>query len=1618
MRPDNPAALAVKFTMLGKDERREMALPAGEHPEERRGVEPLVAQAPPEPGAVDHPPVAGDTVKVSDLPSGGPMTPTQAATNPFEEQFEEELARRSEGVFVSQWQDASDPSQTPPSTLVPTGPVIFSPITTNPDSTPPAGSTPSFRDYTAVTGSGPPDTDMAAGLSYIVTDYNSFFRIYDKTGVKQGGDVAFTTFFGGGATPNCANTLNNVCDPQMVYDDQNDRFVFTCIAVTSSTSYICVAASQTGDPRGTWNKYEIQPYASTLADYPHTAIGEDAIFIGTNNFSWPAGSFLNSAIVAVNKANLYAGAALTTRSYNMAATVYNPRPVVRRGFLQGQYPPAGKPHYFAVNDALNAATIWQWPQPTFTSNPSVIAGWSLAYPGNAVNPSEAAYTNLAIDSLATKIMDAEIRWPKLWFVRTGVNASTRDIINWAEVDMTNATPATVQSGNLGATNNHLWMPDCTIDKNNSMALVFTQAGVTPTVLVQSSVTGHDSGGATPTPAGQMEAIQTSKLGEVVYTGVTQNGRYRWGDYLGCQIDPNGCDIWVNGMYSANLGTANKEATWVQKWSFADCTPGATRLANMSGLTYQCHKTVTASIIDTGGTPTNAVYHTTTGGNYPATITGGPTNYNVSGATTDQLGGADGDDVWVTFTGSDALTYSSPHSKIDCSLNVCVASVEPLSVGCDGDIYADRGETLNVVVHMKNSEGFDLPTGFQADLVVDPAHPDANITIVNGTASWDALTAGQDAKPSGAPFQIRYTGAGAGPITLWFVVQNIRATDSSWTGNAACAANSFTEKANTNETPGVALVNESFDGATFPPTGWTNVQVAGTGLWARATSQIHQTMSPHSGAAMAYFNSYTFASGTVARLATPVISLAGQTLPKVTFWMTHDTQWSNDDTIDVQISTNGGTSWTTLSTVHRRDGGTSTSGVWLQHSVDLSAYIGQTNVRVGFQANGAYGNNMSIDDVWVGNMNLVNDTQNCTTAAPNITYSDGDWYFDDSQCNNLFDSVNWVNSVDPGEAGSLIVYLGNSGNETAYNVVGTLTCPTCPVGVQICKNTATYGNIPYGTSYVYAPGDNGFQIALPTGLTAGADLPFVINLTTTNPGYTPPVVNLVATPNNPQNTRVGTSTNQGACSYLGTTHVSTDAFSTLATTAGTGGRCGPGWTTTAWTGLGTVALNSTIATPTGDTRSCSLRAAATASSITRKFDTTGMDADVRIHSYINLAGTSGATSFNIQYSSDGVTFYTLASGGGAGTNAWANFSGSIYWSIWGGTGAGFGPAAANAIFNNPNFSLRFQGVRNSGTSTSYFYIDDLEVDMYKFVNQATSCTGACMAPDAPAINLIVDNNACVQNGIMVYYTGGPGAASYNLIRDGASVVTGYTSGALYNPTDSASHTYAIRGVNTAGTTDSPTQAFVDAAGTTPTFTCTPGTCTDPTQVVLTTQQGWQNYQWYRNATPIGGATTYTYTATLSGTYTVSYKAGSCTNTSAGTVVTIGSAGVKPVADGRLSGTAMRGSKVTADGTSLSITYDTATCTVTDHSIIYGNGTALNPITPSGGQCSIGNTSPYTWNPSPAVTAGSFIWWVIVGDGGTTESSWGEKYVGGTYSQRTTSPSNQCGNTAIDTTSTCP
>jgi hypothetical protein len=170
------------------------------------------------------------------------------------------------------------------------------------------------------------------------------------------------------------------------------------------------------------------------------------------------------------------------------------------------------------------------------------------------------------------------------------------------------------------------------------------------------------------------------------------------------------------------------------------------------------------------------------------------------------------------------------------------------------------------------------------------------------------------------------------------------------------------------------------------------------------------------------------------------------------------------------------------------------------------------------------------------------------------------------------------------------------------------------------------------------------------------------------------------------------------------------------------------------------------------------------------------------------------------------------------------------------------------------------------------------------NCVTLTPAACSPPGAPSITGIADESGCAQSGIRVSYTAGSGATSHNLLRDGSPVVTGYSSGGLYNPGDSASHSYVVQAVVSTCTTDSNPQSYSDSNGT-PESPSAP-TVTDPDPCVLTgvdvtwgSVSGATTYDLLIDGTTTisGVSSPYVYEPGDSGSHTYAVRAGtaSCT-----------------------------------------------------------------------------------------------------------------------------------------------
>jgi hypothetical protein len=103
-------------------------------------------------------------------------------------------------------------------------------------------------------------------------------------------------------------------------------------------------------------------------------------------------------------------------------------------------------------------------------------------------------------------------------------------------------------------------------------------------------------------------------------------------------------------------------------------------------------------------------------------------------------------------------------------------------------------------------------------------------------------------------------------------------------------------------------------------------------------------------------------GSVVSLGTPPFSLVGVTNPTFNFYTALN--FNATTTGWVEISTDGGLSYTTIKTYTGPTNVGNPNNGFIQESINLSAYIGQTNVRVRFRYSGTAGSNWAIDNVGI------------------------------------------------------------------------------------------------------------------------------------------------------------------------------------------------------------------------------------------------------------------------------------------------------------------------------------------------------------------------------------------------------------------------------------------------------------------------------------------------------------------------------------------------------------------------------------------------------------------------------------------------------------------------------
>lgn len=168
------------------------------------------------------------------------------------------------------------------------------------------------------------------------------------------------------------------------------------------------------------------------------------------------------------------------------------------------------------------------------------------------------------------------------------------------------------------------------------------------------------------------------------------------------------------------------------------------------------------------------------------------------------------------------------------------------------------------------------------------------------------------------------------------------------------------------TVGGGYITESFESAGIP-SAWT-ITPGGNNTWEDAPTAGFNSSSS------ATLNFYSIASGQIDIMTLPPMSFTG-TAAYLTFDVSYaQYSSSNTDKLQVEVSTNCGTTWTskyskagaTLKTV--APVGSSVQFVpsgdnqWRHETVNLSTYAGQSNVLVRLKGTSDYGNNLYVDNL--------------------------------------------------------------------------------------------------------------------------------------------------------------------------------------------------------------------------------------------------------------------------------------------------------------------------------------------------------------------------------------------------------------------------------------------------------------------------------------------------------------------------------------------------------------------------------------------------------------------------------------------------------------------------------
>ncbi|MCX6267252.1 MAG: T9SS type A sorting domain-containing protein [Bacteroidetes bacterium] len=409
-----------------------------------------------------------------------------------------------------------------------------------------------IQNFDGVPSSGfyPPDTDGDVGLAHYMQVVNCRFSIYNKLGVKLAGPTNSSVIFNG--LPHNSNDGDAV----VLYDVNADRWLFSQFSLPNYPNgpfYENVAISQTGDPTGTW--YRFQFTFTDMPDYPKLSVWNDGYYMTCHRFSAGSGNFLSPAVIAMDRSKMLVGdQSATMVMFNMPTSAWGPLPAD----CNSAFPPDGTPCPVAY---LTTASVKMYDfhadfttpaNSTFLQNYTIPIAMFGTLSGNAV-PQKG--TSQKLDVMAGKKIMFRMPFRKFddhWsmLLNTTVNVGGVAGIRWMELrnDLAGAWSLYQEGTYAPGDGNYRWMGSIAMDTTGNIALGFSisSSSMYPSIRY--------TGRMSCDPLGEMTIAEK---GIINGGGSQTTSDGRWGDYSAMSADPSEPrKFWYTQEYYSSTSSAN------------------------------------------------------------------------------------------------------------------------------------------------------------------------------------------------------------------------------------------------------------------------------------------------------------------------------------------------------------------------------------------------------------------------------------------------------------------------------------------------------------------------------------------------------------------------------------------------------------------------------------------------------------------------------------------------------------------------------------------------------------------------------------------------------------------------------------------------------------------------------------------------------------------------------------------------------------------------------------------------------------------------------------------------------------------------------------------------------